>query len=272
VVLLSWAAAVLACLGYGVASVLQSAGARRAAGATGAAGLALVLVQLPYLAGLAADGVAFAANVLALRELPLFLVQAVMTASVGVTAAVAALRGERLRARDWTALAVLGAGLVLLGVTATPGSAGAPGRAVQDGLLVSPVLPLLAGVLGVRLRPRSASLVLAAAAGLAWSGVALASRGLSAHDLGWGLVAQPLLWVVLVQGAIGTVCFALALQRGAVTPVTAVTFATEMVVPSLLGLWLFGDGVAAAGRPWAVLGFLLAVTGTAALSRFGSAG
>jgi hypothetical protein len=268
VVALSWAAAIVTCVGYGVGSMLQAVGARRVARAAGVGGLAAILVQLPYLAGLAVDVVAFVANVVALRRLPLFLVQSFVTASVGVTAVLAALSGERLRPRDWGALAVLGAGLVMLGATATAEAGVALSRPVQYAVLVSAVLPVGVGLLGLRLRPRPASLVLAAAAGLAWTGVAVAARGIGADALGWGLLAQPLAWVVVVQGVVGTAFFALALQRGPVTPITAVTFTLEMVVPSLLGLWLLGDGVSPGDQPWAVLGFVLALAGTVALTRF----
>jgi hypothetical protein len=81
-------------------------------------------------------------------------------------------------------------------------------------------------------------------------------------------LAHPLVWTVVVQGVLGTVFFALALQRGDVTTVTAVTFMLELLVPSLLGLWLFGDGVLPGQAPVAVLGFVLAVGGTVALVRF----
>lgn len=128
---LSWTAAVVACLGYGVVSVLQSVAARRTATAVALGGLAAVVGQLPYVAGLAADGVAYVANVVALRQLPLFLVQAVVTASVGVTAVVARFRGERLRRSDWLALGVLGLGLVLLGLTAAPERAVPVARGLQ---------------------------------------------------------------------------------------------------------------------------------------------
>ncbi|WP_375433543.1 hypothetical protein [uncultured Friedmanniella sp.] len=267
-VALSWVAAVLACLGYGVASVLQSVGARRTAQAVGVGGLAAILVQLPYLAGLGADAVAFVANVVALRELPLFVVQSIVTGSVGVTAVVASLRGERLRRRDWTALAVLGAGLVLLCLTANAERAVRLPTQAQWVILLGGVVPLVVGAVGSRLRSAAAAPVLAAAAGLAWTGVAVASRGLSGESWDWSLIGSPLLWAVVLQGVLGTACFALALQRGSVTMVTAVTFVSEMVVPSLLGLWLLGDAVRPADVPWAVLGFVLALSGTVALVRF----
>ena len=68
VLLLSWIAAIVACLAYGVATVLQSVGARRAAAATGVGGVVGIVTQVPYLAGLALDGVGFLGNVVALRS------------------------------------------------------------------------------------------------------------------------------------------------------------------------------------------------------------
>lgn len=267
-VALSWVAAFVACLGYGVGSVLQSVGARRTSHLAGLSGVALILVQAPYILGLASDAVAFAANVVALQHLPLFLVQSVMTASVGVTAVIASVRGARLGWRDWLSLAVLGLGLVMLCLTATADSAVRVPPIAQWLILGSAVLPVLVGLVGLRLPDRRSALVLAAAAGLAWTGVAVASRGVSAEQVSWALLGQPLLWGIVVQGGIGAVFFALALQRGSVTSVTAVTFMLEMVIPSGLGLWLFGDSVGAGLAPWAILGFVLAIGGTVSLTRF----
>ena len=64
------------------------------------------------------------------------------------------------------------------------------------------------------------------------------------------------------------VFFAIALQRGSVTTVTAMTFVLEMVIPSAVGLFLFGDSVAAGTAPIAGVGFVLAIAGTLALMRF----
>ncbi|HEY5821467.1 MAG TPA: hypothetical protein VIT20_05800 [Propionibacteriaceae bacterium] len=265
---LSWVAAFVACLGYGVGSVLQSVGARRTAHVAGVSGVALILLQAPYLIGLAADALAFMANVVALQQLPLFLVQSIMTASVGVTAVIASIRGEALSGKDWVSLAVLGSGLVILCVTADPQSAVRVSSTSQWIILASAVLPVLVGLAGLRVPVRSSALVLAGAAGLAWTGVAVASRGVSADQISWALLGQPLLWAIVVQGVIGAIFFALALQRGSVTAVTAVTFMLEMVIPSGIGLWLFGDNVGTGQGPWAVLGFLLAIGGTISLTRF----
>ncbi len=266
--ILSWIAAVVACLGYGSASVLQSVGARRVATATGVTGIAAILVQVPYLIGLGLDGIAFLANVVALRELPLFLVQTVLSASIGVTAVLAFLRGARFGWRDWTSLGVLAAGLVCLGVSAAPEAATSLSLLADWLVLGSALIPLAVLLVGLRLPERPAGLTLAAAAGLGFTGVAVASRGLSVDAIGLGLLAQPLLWAIAVHGAIAMAAFALALQRGSVTVINAITFVIEMIIPSIVGLWLLGDHVREGYTAVAAVGFALAIAGTVSLSRF----
>src|SRR3954447_18146481 len=115
--------AMLAAVCFGVASVLQAVGARAASRAgTGAVDPGLVvrlLGQWPFLLGLGLDLVGFLAELAALRQLPLFVVQAAVAASLAVTAVVAAwVMHSRLRGREWAAVAVLCGGLALLGLSA----------------------------------------------------------------------------------------------------------------------------------------------------------
>src|SRR6478736_1424095 len=177
--IVSWIAAIVACLGYGTASVLQSVGARRVATANGVTGVAAILVQAPYLLGLGLDGVAFLANVVALRVLPLFLVQTILSASIGVTAALAFARGARFRWLDWTSLGVLAVGLVLLGVSAATEAATSLSSLTDWLIVVSAAIPAAVLLIGLRLPTKPSGLTLAAAAGLGFTGVAIASRGLS---------------------------------------------------------------------------------------------
>jgi drug/metabolite transporter (DMT)-like permease len=154
-VVLSWVGAIVACLGYGVASVLQSVAAKRAAEVVGLTGLALIIKQVPYLLGLACDAMGFAGNVLALQRLPLFLVQSIVAGSVGVTAVIASLRGARLSWKDWTSLAVLGVGLIFLGVTAIP-TAAVRIPLIEDWIiLLTAVIPTVVGLIGFRMKGRA---------------------------------------------------------------------------------------------------------------------
>ena len=180
--LLSWLGAIVACLGYGVSSVLQSVAAKRAAEVVGLTGIVLIIKQVPYLLGLAADTLAFAGNVLALQRLPLFLVQSIVAGSVGVTAVIASLRGARLSWKDWTSLAILGLGLVLLCVTAVPTAATQISLIDDWIILLASIAPLVVGLIGFRMKNRASAIVMSCAAGLAFSGVALASRGIGADE------------------------------------------------------------------------------------------
>jgi drug/metabolite transporter (DMT)-like permease len=268
VLVLSWLGAIVACFGYGVSSVLQSVAAKRSAEVVGLSGLALIIRQVPYLLGLAVDVVAFSGNVLALQRLPLFLVQSIVAGSVGVTAVIASLRGARLSWKDWTSLAVLGAGLVCLSFTAVPAAAARISLIDDRVILLSAVVPAVIGLIGFRMKGRPSTIVMSCAAGLAFTGVAIASRGIGADDISWSLLLNPLLSAILVHGAIGIGFFTVALQRDSVTLVTAITFVFEVVVPSLLGIALFGDAIAPGLLPLAIAGFVLAIGGTVSLSRF----
>jgi drug/metabolite transporter (DMT)-like permease len=265
---LSWLGAIVACLGYGVSAVLQSVAAKRAAEVVGVTGILLIIKQLPYLLGLAADAMAFAGNVLALQRLPLFLVQSIVAGSVGVTAVIASLRGARLSWKDWTSLAVLGVGLVFLSVTAVPTAAVRIPLVDDWVILVTAIAPMVIGLIGFRMKGRASTIVLSSAAGLGFTGVALASRGIGADEISWSLLLNPLLWAILVHGAVAIAFFTVALQRDAVTLVTAITFVIEVVVPSLIGIALFGDAIAPGRMPLAIAGFVLAIGGAVSLSRF----
>src|SRR3954462_403796 len=118
--ILGLVAALAPAVAYGVASVLQAVGSRRLATAAPDARLLLRLLRSPpYVGGLAVAGAGCVASVVALRALPLFVVQSAIASSVGVTAVVAVRwLGARLGRRERVALAGMLAGLVLLGVSA----------------------------------------------------------------------------------------------------------------------------------------------------------
>jgi hypothetical protein len=62
--------------------------------------------------------------------------------------------------------------------------------------------------------------------------------------------------------------FTIGLQRDAVTLITAITLVFEVLLPSLLGVVLFGDAIEPGRMPLAIAGFVLAIGGAVSLSRF----
>jgi drug/metabolite transporter (DMT)-like permease len=265
---LGMACALLAALGYGSASVLQSIAARRAASGSGLDPRLLVRLarSVPYVSGLGLDLAAFAASLVALRTLPLFLVQSAVASSVGVTAVIAAAIGVRLNRREIVSLVVLGAGLLLLASSAQPEQGTPLTLGIRWGLLSSVVVLGGAGALVARRNRPSTAHALAALAGLAFTVVAVAARGLTVDSPMWQVLTDPGLWAILALGMLGMLLFTTALQRGSVTSATALTFAVETIVPSGIGLAFLGDTTRPGFALVAALGFILTIAGTLTLA------
>ncbi|MDX3467263.1 hypothetical protein PV391_42960, partial [Streptomyces scabiei] len=114
--------ALCAAVCMGTATVLQALGARRTA-VDDCRGRGRTVVEVlrgwPFLAGAGLDTAGFAAQVVALRLVPLFLVEAAVAASLAVTAVGGtAVLGLRLRRAEWGAVALVCLGLATLAVSA----------------------------------------------------------------------------------------------------------------------------------------------------------
>lgn len=266
--------AFVSALAYGAATVLQAIGAGRTKD-TGGAGvdprlLIRVLSQLPFVLGLGLDVVGLAANLVALRELPLFAVQAIVNCSLAVTALLAVpVLKVRLGRGDRIAVGAVVAGLVLVGVSAGKEQPVHTGRALHWGVLAA-VLVLIAAALVVILKLGGNSVVLGAFAGSLFGAFAICVRILP--DLSPSkLIGDPAFYALLAASVTGFLFFTTALQRGSVTLATAMLVVGETVVPALLGVTLFHDHTKPGFVPVAVIGFLCAVGGAVTLSRFGEA-
>jgi hypothetical protein len=260
--------AIFAALAYGGASVLQGVAAQRTEHGSGLDPRLMLRLahSVPYVSGVSLDLAAFLASLVALRTLPLFLVQSAVASSVGVTAIIAAAIGVRLRRREVTSLIVLGSGLLLLAISAQPEQGTPLAQTYRWGLLASVVLLGTAGAITARSRGPSSAAVLAVLAGLAFTVVAVSARSLAMPSPLWHSLADPGLWAILAHGALGMLLFTTALQRGAVTTVVALTFAVETVVPAAIGLAFLGDATRPGYAPIAAVGFGFTIAGTLVLA------
>jgi drug/metabolite transporter (DMT)-like permease len=264
------ACAVLAALSYGIGSVMQAAAVRHAENRANLDPLLLVRLvgRWPYVAGLALDLLGFGASVIALRTLPLFLVQSAIAGSVGVTAIAASIAfGTRLLGYERVALVALMFGFALLAVSARPEPVASLGSVGQWILVCGVVVVLTAGAISVRLHNRQAAIGLALCAGLSWAGTGIAARVLQIPSPPWHLVIDPVALCLAAYGLLGTLLFATALQRGSVTAAAAIVFTVETVVPSLIGIAFLGDHARSGFLLVAVLGFVTTVGGSIALAR-----
>jgi drug/metabolite transporter (DMT)-like permease len=256
---------------YGLGTILQAAGARRTAAAEHLDVMlfARLARQAPYVAGLGLDLIGFIASLIALRELPLFVVQAAIAGSVGVTALGAAVVfGFRLRTSDVGAIAVLIGGLGLLGASASAHHATHLGRVGGVCLLVGVAVVAIAGMVTARWADPKGGIALAACAGFGFTGTAIAARALRIPAHHWRLLFEPVAIALVLYGACGMLMFASALQRGSVTATSAVMFAVETIVPSIVGLAVLGDRTRQNFQVVAALGFALTVGASLVLARY----
>ncbi|WP_432479316.1 hypothetical protein [Nocardioides sp. GXQ0305] len=268
-----------AALCYGAGSVLQAVAAR---GTDAAEGLdPRLLVRLArswrYVLGVGLDALGFVLTLVAVRALPLFVVQAVVASFLAVTAVLGALfLGMSLTRRDKVALGVVLAGLVLVAASAAEDRAVAVSRVEQWGVLVATLALVLLAVPLARWPGARGAVALGAIAGLAFGATSVATRMLPAEvsldRLGPSvtlLLRDPATYALVVAGVLAMLTYAVALQRGTVTQATAPLVVGETVAPALVGLLLLGDQPRPGWGPVAAVGFVLAVGGALALARHG---
>lgn len=257
---------IAAAVGYGVASVAQAAGARRSSST-------LRTLRTPiYLAGVAADCLAWLASLVALRTLPVYEVQAVLAGSLAVTVVTARLvLATPLRRRGVVAIMVAVVALTAVALSAGPQRVVEASPARAAALVGAAVLLALAGWAATR----SGSAVLSAAlAGAAFGTTALCARALVLPDdplrhVGAtvaGAATAPIGWALAGSGVTGMLLYARALRLGQVAAVTTVLWVVEVAGPSVIGVAFFGDTVRAGWAPWAALAVLAMVAASAVLA------
>ncbi len=265
------ALAAAVCFGFG--SVLQAIGARNTAASSGVDVrlLARVLGQWQFLLGLGLDLVGFLAELAALRSLPLYLVQAVLAASLAVTALVACwLMHTRLRPAEWAAVAAVCVGLGMLGASSGPEHPPTVGTAFHVGVVVAAVALGLLGLGAGRLTGSARAVTLGLVSGFEFGVVAVGARVLTGFSPAV-LLTDPALYGMLAAGVAAFLFLTSGLQQGAVTTTTAGMVLGETVAPALVGMLLLGDRTRHGLAGLAIAGFVVAVAGALLLARFGEA-
>ncbi|MEV7522922.1 hypothetical protein [Streptomyces sp. NPDC091371] len=257
---------------FGTASVLQAMAARAAEPGTGSGVDPALLLraarQWRYIVGLGLDGAGFVLQIIALRHIPIYAVGAALAASLAVTAVVASrLLKVRLSRTEWGAVAVVCAGLLMLGLAAGEEGTEEGSLALKLGLLGVAVLVLVVGAAAGRLPDGPRALVLGLASGTGFGVVEVAVRLIDSVSL--RELLNPALYALLLGGGAAFLLLTSALQRGSVTAATAGMVLGETIGPAVVGVAWLGDRTRE-GLTWlAVAGFAVALAGALALARFG---
>ncbi len=279
----SLTAAMVAAVCYGIAAVMQAiavrAASRRTEAAAGGGSAALgrvdpglvlrMLHQWPFIASLALDLVGFVAQLVALRRLPLFAVQAMIAANLAVTAVLAAwLIHLELAWREWLAVAGVVVGVGLLGSSAGEHVVTGVSAEFKFALILAVAGIAVVGVASSRLRAPARTPVLGAVAGLGYGVLAVAARVLPGFSP-QHLIRDPAAYALAAAGIVSFMLYATALEDGSVTVATAAVVLAETTPPAVVGVMFLGDHTRAGLGGVAVLGFSLAVVCAVALARFG---
>lgn len=244
---------------------------RRAVGA----GFALALFTSPlWLLSWGVDAASFGAQAAALHLGSLSVVQPLMVGTLLFSVPLAALgTGRRPSARDWSGALAVSAGLVLvLATREVPAAAGDGGA----GPMLVPAMGgvvLLAAMLALVARGRSASVraaLLATAAGALFSvGAATTKLTTAAATEGFGALLTG--WPGYALAAVSVASFALQQSAYAAGPLAAAMTAvvvTDPLLSYLLGVVGFGEPLPGAGLPLALaaLGVVVLVAGVLVLA------
>ena len=254
--------ALLATVSFGVASILQAIGARAEPTARRLDPLLLVrLLRHPaFLGSMLLSLLGFVFHLVALRSLPLFVVQPAIAASIAVTAVVSGrMAGEPLGHRVRGLVALVCVGLVLVTAAAVSGEATATSTGQRALLLVVVALIAAIGWPTVRLHGTHAATVLGLLSGAGYAVVAVAGRAMpSLAPL--DLLSDPAAYALVSGGCLAILLYSISLQRGSVVTATAAMVLGNTVVPMAIGLATLGDEIRSGWAPAAVLGLVLAAT------------
>jgi drug/metabolite transporter (DMT)-like permease len=228
-----------------------------------------MLHQWPFIASLGLDLVGFCAQLVALRQLPLFAAQAIIAGNLAVTAVFAAwLIHLELAWREWLAVAGVILGVGMLGASAGPHAATGVSPQFKLALILAVAGIAAAGIAASRLRTGIRTPVLGAVAGLGYGVLAVAARvlpGFSPHEL----IRDPAAYALAAAGIVSFMLYATALEGGSVTVATAAVVLAETTPPAVVGVMFLGDQTRPGLGGLAVLGFSLAIVCAVALARFG---
>ncbi|ANY06834.1 hypothetical protein [Pseudonocardia sp. HH130630-07] len=255
--------AVLAMLCSTVAAILQADAANQGGRTTA------VLARPRFVGGIGMDIVTWLCMVVALQHIPIFAVQATLAGAIAMTALYARYaRGEWLRPVHRLAI-----GASVLGLALVAGSAGTERKEALSGhgttvaVLVGALVLLMIATLATNRQTRPWPSAVLAGLGLGGGSVCIRAMHVSDGFSVSGLLAEPLVYLLLGMAVTGLYNYARALQLGDISTVTALYMVVQVVVPGMVGITLLDDTVRPGFTPMLLLGLALVVYGTAVLAR-----
>jgi drug/metabolite transporter (DMT)-like permease len=263
-------AAVGCSLCNGISTVLQKTGADEEAKikSLNVKVFLRLLKNKPYMGGIIFAMVGWALSLVALQELPLFLVQTVMAASIVVTAA-----GERivthrpLGGETYKAVAIVLLGLAFVAISSQPSKAIISHGGVNGLVEIAPMFLAIIGIAFIYIKNRLSSIALALIGGICFGGTSVVGRILIYPHHLWLIIENPLVWALVFYAILGQYFFTISLQRTTGTKSNSLMITSQTFFPALIGLLYFNDKIRNDFNIVVLVGSILVVYGCIKIAR-----
>jgi len=245
--LIPYVASIAGATCYGFASILEQIGAKKEDSLKTINPLHLISLfkQGSYFLGILLDIIGWLFFLVAVRSLPLFLVQSFIALSILVSALLDRYWLKHpIKTIEKFAITSVVIGVSILSIVAKPGSAALTTDLVKWLIVISPLIIAIIGVIVLRLKNNSFnSAIVALMAGLAFGGTSVVTRIIVFSDIDKVLVQGLLAISLIIYGVLAIMFLSIALQREKVNRVNSVVLASEVIAPSLIGILILGDSV-----------------------------
>src|SRR5256884_6240996 len=230
-----------------------------------------LLGQWRFVVSMGLDALGFVAQLVALRRLPLFAVQAFVASNLAVTAVVASrVIRVTLSWREGAAVLGVGAGVGLLGSSAGAEGAAQVGAMFKLALIVAIAGLAVLGLAAAKLNEPYRTTALGVTAGFGYGVLSIAARVLTGFSP-IELARDPAACAVAAAGIISFMFYATGLGGGSGPVATAAVVLAETIPPAVIGVIFLGDQTRPGLSVVAWGGFFIAVASAVMLARFGEA-
>jgi drug/metabolite transporter (DMT)-like permease len=235
-------AVILYAVANGVAPALQKIGADRLRKSFDFGLLFKLLKDHYYLLGTMIEIIGWGCGLVALRVLPLFLVQSVVASSIAVTAITERFVVKRpLTKYFYYSFGFILVGLVLISLSAQPSRATVIAESVKRVIELSPIIVAVLGYFILKARNKLATISLALLSGLAFGATSLIARVIVYPTPFWHIIFNPMLLALIAFGILGQYLMAVTLQRASGTTTNALMIISGTLTPAIFGILYFND-------------------------------
>lgn len=262
---LPYIAGLIAAICYGTAIVLEQLGAKKESKIKSLNPLHLLglLKRSTYFWGIVLDLFGEIFILIAVRRLPLFLVQSFIALSIVVSALLDHYwLKHQIKKNEKIAIGLVLTGLLILSLVAKPGTAIATSYMFKLILVLMPIAFIILGTALVKLKTSKLnSAFIAILAGLAFGATSVLTRMLIFNQIDKQLIQVFMVISIIVYAIIAMILLSIVLQREKINRINSIVTSTEVIGPSIIGIIFLGDGVR--GGLWIVLviGLIFVCTG-----------